>query len=101
MQFLMKRHRTTCLETSTLSVGAIRRAAGAAAVEAYIWVPKTERELSKSLRSFKGRGYLRWDAEIWKGENKRFLLTEQHFSIIYHLYFGLHKDHIFGTGHET
>jgi len=58
------------LETSILSSGLILRAAGAAAVEAYIWVPMTEQELSKSLRSFKGRSYLRLDAGIYFGRGK-------------------------------
>lgn len=92
---------TTCLENSPLSLGAIPRAAGAAAVEAYIWIPMTEQELSNSLRSFKGRSYLRLDAGIYLGRGKIRDLTDQHFSIIYHLYFGLHKDPIFDTGHET
>ena len=66
----MNRSATTCLETSTLSLGAIHRAAGAADVEAYIWVPVTEQELSKSLRSLKGRSYLRLDAGIYLGRAK-------------------------------
>lgn len=69
-QFLMKRCRTTCLETSAVSLGAIPRAAGAAAVEAYIMVSVTEQELSKSLTSFTRRIYLRLNVGIYLGSRK-------------------------------
>lgn len=69
-QLFMKRRRTTCLETSAVSLGAIPRAAGAAAVEAYITVSMTEQELSKSLTSSKCRIYLRWNVEIYLGSGK-------------------------------
>lgn len=69
-----------------MSLGAIPRAAGAAAVEAYITVSMTEQELSKSQMSFKGRIYLRLNIGIYLGSGKI-----RDFSIIYHLYFGLHN----------
>lgn len=81
-----------------LCSGAIPRAAGAAAVEAYIWVPVTEQELGKSLMSFKGGSYLSLNPGIYLRRGKIkwffFFLTEPLFSIIYHLCFGLHKDRI-------
>lgn len=69
-QILTKRCRTTCLETSVVSLGAVPRAAGAAAVEAYITVSMTEQELSKSLTSFKHKIYLSLNVGVYLESSK-------------------------------
>lgn len=90
-QFLMKRCRTTRLETFAVSLGTIPRAAGAAAVEAYIMVSVTQQELSKSLTSFKHKIYLRLNVGIYLGSGKKEMSSERYYSIIYHLCFSLHN----------